>query len=261
MRRPLLGSRLDDGPGPFGFVAHSGAPLSFCEGIALLVRIALIHAVLAAMMPIEQAFRDAWPEVRRTNLFDDSLAPDREAAGALTPELSDRMVALATYAAGTGANGVLFTCSAFGTGIEAAAQALPIPVLKPNEAMFEVSLEIGVRLGMLATFPPAVASMEDEFRELARRRNVNATLETYVVPGASAALARGDQAEHNRLIADATSILAHTDAILLAHFSMAPAEGEARRRSERPILAAPSSAVAKLRRVIEDMPLNVGGDV
>ncbi len=216
-----------------------------------MTRIALIHAVQAAVQPIEDAFKALWPEVRRTNLLDDSLAPDREAAGGLTPELSQRMVSLASYAAGTGADGVLFTCSAFGAGIEAAARALPIPVLKPNEAMFEAALDIGGRIGMLATFAPAVASMEEEFRDLARQRGSAATLETFVAPGARAALAAGDLAGHNRLIADAASKLDHCSTILLAHFSMAIAKDAVGARSDRVILSAPDSAVAKLKSAIE----------
>ncbi|HWA79693.1 MAG TPA: aspartate/glutamate racemase family protein [Acetobacteraceae bacterium] len=216
-----------------------------------MTRIALIHAVQAAMQPVEDAFKALWPTARRTNLLDDSLAPDREAAGRLTPELSQRMVALASYAAGTGADAVLFTCSAFGEGIEAAARALSIPVLKPNEAMFEAALDIGGRIGMLATFAPAVASMEEEFRDLARRQGSAATLETFLVPGARAALAAGDLAGHNRLIAGAAARLDHCSAILLAHFSMAIAMDALGARSGRVILSAPASAVAKLKSTIE----------
>jgi Asp/Glu/hydantoin racemase len=161
------------------------------------------------------------------------------------------MMALAAYAAGTGADAVLFTCSAFGDAIDAAARALPIPVLKPNEAMFELALDAGVSIGMLATFAPAVASMEEEFRDMARRRGSPAALETLLAPGARAALVAGDIAEHNRLVADAAPKLAHCDAILLAHFSMATAEELVQAKVRCPVLAAPSSAVLKLRSTLK----------
>jgi Asp/Glu/hydantoin racemase len=216
-----------------------------------MTKIALIHAVPPAMAPVEEAFKKLWPETRRTNLLDDSLSADREAAGRLTPEMSARIVALAAYAAGTGADAVLFTCSAFGEAIDAAARAQAIPVLKPNEAMFESAFDAGASIGMLATFAPAVSSMEDEVRDMARRRGSAATLETLLAPGARAALVAGDIAEHDRLVADAASRLAHCDAILLAHFSMATAEGQVRAKVRCPVLAAPSSAVLKLRSILK----------
>jgi hypothetical protein len=212
-----------------------------------MTKIALIHAVQAAMAPIEDAFSRLWPEARRTNLFDDSLPADREEAGRLTPELSRRIMSLAAYATGTGADAVLFTCSAFGEAIEAAARALPVPVLKPNEAMFEAALGAGHRIGMLATFAPAVSSMEDEFRDLARRRGSPATIETLIVPGARAALLAGDISEHDRLVAEAASEFAHCDAVLLAHFSMATAEGTVKSKIGPIVLSAPGSAILKIK--------------
>jgi hypothetical protein len=215
-----------------------------------MVRITLIHAVQAAVQPIEDAFQARWPEVRRTNLLDDSLTTDRAVAGTETPALSARMVKLARYAAESGADGILFTCSAFGKGIEEASLSLPLPVLKPNEAMFEAAFEIGGRIGMLATFEPAVASMEEEFRAAARIADSDATLETLIVPGGRTALMTGDLVTHDRLIAEATVALDHCSAILLAHFSMATAETAAQARTRRPVLSAPVSAVEKLKTIM-----------
>jgi hypothetical protein len=203
------------------------------------------------MPPIEEAFKKLWPEARRTNLLDDSLTADREAAGSLTPELSKRMMSLASYAAATGADAVLFTCSAFGNAIDAAARVLPLPVLKPNEAMFEAALDAGDRIGMLATFAPAVDSMEEEFRTMARQRGSAATIETFVAPGARAALIAGDIAEHDRLVAEAAATFASYDAIVLAHFSTATAEENVRAKVRQTlVLSAPGSAIVKLKSIL-----------
>src|SRR3984893_15226688 len=137
------------------------------KGDRMTTRIALIHPVPVAVEPVQDAFRQLWPEAECANILDDSLSLDREREGVLTEAMKRRVRALAEYGAATGAAGVLFTCSAFGEAIEAAAAQLQIPVLKPNEAMFEAALAVGRRIGMLATFAPSVGSMEDEFREIA----------------------------------------------------------------------------------------------
>src|SRR6266481_2905549 len=148
----------------------------------MTTRIALIHAVTVAIEPVQEAFRRLWPEAECASILDDSLSLDREWDGVLTEAMKRRIRALAEYGAATGAAGVLFTCSAFGQAIEAAAAQLAIPALKPNQAMFEAALAMGGHIGMLATFVPSVGSMEDEFREMADTCGRRATIETYCVP-------------------------------------------------------------------------------
>jgi len=213
-------------------------------------RIALIHAVTVAIAPVQEAFGQLWPEAECVNILDDSLSLDRERDGVLTEAVTRRISALAEYGAATGAAGVLFTCSAFGEAIEAAATRSSIPVLKPNEAMFEAALRMGRRIGMLATFAPSVASMEEEFREIAEAGGGRARVETYCVPGAMAALKAGDGAEHDRLIAEAAPRFADCDAVLLAHFSTSRAAPRITSVLDRPILTSPGSAVAKLKEII-----------
>ena len=222
-------------------------PLRVSAGSLTMIKIALIHAVQAAMAPVQAAFLELWPEARTTNLLDDSLSSDRESAAQLTPQLSNRIVSLADYASSSGVDGILYTCSAFGAAIEAAARKLTIPVLKPNEAMFNAALDIGGRVGMLATFAPAVASMEEEFHDLAAQRQVEATLETFCVAGARDALVAKDIDKHDRLIAEAAPTLKSCSVIMLAHFSMATAVRKAAAMAPMPVLAAPSAAVRALR--------------
>ena len=215
-------------------------------------RIALIHATSVAIEPIHAAFREAWPEAEAINILDDSLSPDRVKAPELTPALFERFLVLTRYARTGGAAGILFTCSAFGEAIERAARETDIPVLKPNEAMFDGALERGSRIGMVATFAPAVASMQEEFEQAAARRSPRPTLRTVVAKGAMDALRAGDEAAHNRLVAQtAARELADCDAIMLAHFSTARALTQTRAQVDKPVLASPAAAVAKMRALVE----------
>ena len=91
-------------------------------------RIALIHAVTVAIDPVAQAFARLWPEAACFNLLDDSLGPDRERDEGMTAGMTKRIGDLTDYAASTSADGILFTCSAFGAAIEQAAGRVVIPV-------------------------------------------------------------------------------------------------------------------------------------
>lgn len=217
-----------------------------------MTRIALIHAVEVAVDPVAAAFTQLWPEARCTNLLEDSLSPDRAAEiGDISAVMSKRIGALADYAFLTGANGILFTCSAFGPAIDLAGARLSVPVLKPNEAMFADAMKKGRRIGMLATFGPAVETMNAEFRDAAREAGIQAELETLLVPGALDALKGGDAQTHNRLVAEMAPKLKHCDAIMLAHFSTSRAKAAVEAALGREVLTSPTSAVTALRSRIE----------
>jgi Asp/Glu/hydantoin racemase len=211
-------------------------------------RIALIHATPVAVPPIREALERNWPEAATGNLLDDSLSGDLAAAGAITDAISERIIALARYARSTGADAILFTCSAFGPAIERAAAVVPVPVLKPNEAMFEAAIAAGRRSLMIATFAPSKPSMEAEFREEVERRKSEARLTTILVEPAMAALRAGDGAMHDRLIAEEARGQRGYDAIMLAHFSTSRAADAVRRITDKPVLTAPDAAVEKLKQ-------------
>ena len=213
-------------------------------------RIVLVHAVQVAMDPVEQAFRRLWPEAERVNLLDDSLSVDRGAEPDLTPAMLDRFHRLGAYARDIGAAGILFTCSAFGAAIEAVAREMPVPVLKPNEAMFEAALDIGDRIGLIATFERSVPMLEAEMRELAAARGKPVTLQAVCEPRAMAALQAGDARTHNALMAEVATGLADCDTILLAQFSTSIAADAVAAVVPCPVLTSPGSAVAKMKRAL-----------
>lgn len=214
------------------------------------MRIALIHALKHSIAPIEAAFGRLWPEARLANLLDESLSVDLARDGALTAGMTARFLTLARYARDSGAEGILFTCSAFGPCIETCARELaPMPVLMPNEAMIEEAVALAGergRIGLLATFPPTLASMPAEFAAAAPE----VVLVPKLAEGALAALDRGDAEGHDRAVADAADRLRGVDVVALAQFSLARAAEAVQGVLGAPVLSTPDSAVRKLRRLL-----------
>ena len=208
-------------------------------------RIALIHALSHSVASINEAFARDWPEAVRMNLLDDSLSADlaREGKG-LDAAMHGRFQRLAQYAVDTGAQGILFTCSAFGPCIEAVARRhAGIPVLKPNEAMIDEAMQGEGRLGLIATFAPTLASMPPEFPQ-------GMALETALAEGALDALNAGDVQRHDALIAAQAAALRERGCtrIALAQFSMARSRAACEAASGLPVLTTVDSAVRALRR-------------
>ena len=214
------------------------------------LRIVLIHAIPMAIEPIKCAFNELWPEPEIVNLFDDSLSVDRVKSNVLTTDMEKRFSDLGNYAQSIGADGILFTCSAFGPAIDKVANNLAIPVLKPNEAMFEQALNTRHKIGMLATFEQSIASMSKEFCEIRNSLSATGSLDTKLVEGAMEFLRQGNQIEHNELIAKTAATFKHCDVLMLAQFSMVSAKSAVFRELNVPVLTAPEAAVKKLRGIL-----------
>ncbi|HTW69950.1 MAG TPA: aspartate/glutamate racemase family protein [Acetobacteraceae bacterium] len=214
------------------------------------MRIALIHALSHSVPAIVAAFAREWPEAALTNLLDDSLSADLARDGALTSAMTERFLTLARYAKRTGADAILFTCSAFGPCIEACERELaPLPVLKPNEAMIEEAVALAGpagRIGLLASFAPTLASMPAEFTAVAPRVSVVPCL----AEGALAALDRGDPDAHDRAAAEAATALVGCDVVALGQFSLARAADAVAAATGRTVLTTPESAIRKLKRLL-----------
>jgi Asp/Glu/Hydantoin racemase len=219
-------------------------------------KIALVHAIQLAVQPVASAFDEWWPQAQRMNVLDDSLAADLDKAGSLNASMTARVVNLARYAKASGAQGILFTCSAFGPAIEEAGRTLGIPTLKPNEAMFDEALKFcrqlpsQGRIGLLTTFAPAASAMHEELQAAAAQSGFAVHIETACASGAMEALNAGDGQTHDRLILECARTLPQCDVLMLGQFSMARAQGLLASACAKPVLTSPGSAVRRLKAAL-----------
>jgi Asp/Glu/Hydantoin racemase len=215
-------------------------------------KIALIHATPLAMGPVNAVFEQSWPAAERMNLLDDSLSSDLARAGVINEALVQRFVSLAHYAKDQGADGILFTCSAFGLAIESARESVCVPTLKPNEAMFDEALALCAQLGgprvvgLITTFAPAALSMRQEFEAAAHGLPVRliGVCATEALP----ALIAGDSQRHDALVLEQAQALSGCDVLLLGQFSMARTRQAVADVTCLPVLTSPDSAVRSLQQ-------------
>jgi len=207
-------------------------------------RVALIHAVAHSIAPVNDELVRVWPSCRRMNILDDSLSSDlAQSSTGLDDAFHARFLRLAEYAVSNGADGLLFSCSAFGPCIDTVARHYAaLPVLKPNEAMIAEATSRGHRIGLVATFRPTLESMPAEFP-------AGTDLRLGLASNAMAALNDGDLARHHALIAECAQQLVDEgcDLIALAQFSMTAAQPVVAARCGVPVLTTVGSAVRALR--------------
>ena len=214
-------------------------------------RIALIHAVTTAIPPIVHAFKEGWPDAQLSNLLDDDLMPAYTREGGLTPHITERICELALYAARTGTDGILFTCSVFPQAEDMAKQLVRIPLLKPDEAMIAAALDVGRRIGVVATNPPAAPAATAQFVAGAKARGIEIHVTESVAGGAFAIGNAGDAATHDRLVVEAAERIAdRVDVLCLAQVSMAMARAAVQAKVKPPVLTSPATAVMRLKALL-----------
>jgi uncharacterized protein YgbK (DUF1537 family) len=212
--------------------------------------IALISATPLAIPPAEAAVSEAFGEVDIWNILDDRLMVDAETSGGLNPALVSRMESLIDVAVGHGADGVLLTCSMYGS--VAAQHRGAVPVLAPDDAVFDDAIQSGGRhILVVASFEEALRDSVHRLREAADASGRSIRVSGVTATAAKASASAGDLAAlvHD-LAAAVGSSAADADAIVLAQYSLAPARKQLEQRLGRPVFAGPVSAAATLHRDI-----------
>lgn len=203
-----------------------------------------------AMEAAVRAFTADWPEARISNLLDDGLFAWVREAGGVVPEMYDVFRTLTRYIVSRRADGILFTCSAFREVIDTCIAEFRLPILKPNDAMIEQALAAGSRIAVMATVGPTIPSISAEILEMAAARGKKVELVPYVVDHAFDALAGGDAAKHDALVAAKAREIRGCDVIVLAQFTLSRAVPAVAAVSSIPIFNSPGAAVAKLRGML-----------
>jgi aspartate/glutamate racemase len=214
-------------------------------------KIFLIHAAAVSVAPINQCFASIWPQARIANLLEDALYDDLKEAGGLTKEITRRIILLGEYCELAGAHALLFTGSAFGPAVDQLQTKTRIPVLKPNEALYEEICTQTGRVALLSTVPVALSSMMAEIKDLAAVRGKSPAITPVVIDRAFEALQAGDDATHDRLVGAAIKTQAEThEVIALGQFSMWTVGQRLRASTSRPIITTPDTAVEYIQRLL-----------
>jgi Asp/Glu/hydantoin racemase len=211
-------------------------------------RIGLIHATALAVKPAVAALGEDWPDARPVNLIDESLQTDAANTNYDGPSFTLRIMALAEYQVANGAEGLLFTCSAFSDAIKAAGRAMDVPVLRPDEAAIEHALSLNQPVRVLCTFAPTIRVVKGLVEEFTEDPTIAVAFE--LVEGALEAARSGDAARHDALIAEAAT-RATEPVLVLGQYSMTRAAGLVEKQAGRPPITGPAYAVRMLRTLVE----------
>ncbi len=213
----------------------------------------LVHTSATLVPVFAELCNKYLPGIKVFNIVDDSLIKNTIACGELTASTSKRVVNYAASAQEAGADFILFTCSSIGPAVETAATLTGVPVLRVDQPMADKAVQIGKKIGVIATLSTTLEPTSD----LVKRRAVVAGKEIELVAvlceGAFDALMSGDAATHDRKVGEALKQLStKVDVILLAQASMARVVDTLSEEDKKvPILASPPIAIEYLKEILQ----------
>ena len=208
----------------------------------------LVHTSATLVPVFAELCSKYLPKVKTFNIVDDSLIKNTIACGELTPATARRVVNYAGSAQDAGADFILFTCSSIGPAVEAASMLTKVPVLRVDQPMADQAVQLGKRIGVIATLPTTLEPTSDLVRRRAAAAGKEIVLVSKLVEGAFDALMTGDAATHDKKVGDAMKqLLTKVDVIVLAQASMARVVDTLSDADKKvPILASPPIAIQYL---------------
>ncbi|HTV08553.1 MAG TPA: aspartate/glutamate racemase family protein [Candidatus Aquilonibacter sp.] len=215
--------------------------------------LALIHTS-PTLTPMFSALCTAeMPDVNVFHMVDESLIKDTIRAGTLRGLTIRRLLMQIASAEEAGADAVMVTCSSIGPGVALAQKLFDIPVIRVDEAMAEMAVRRGKRIGVAATLrttlEPTIALLQEKAAESGREIEIVESLSS----GAFEAVLAGDTQTHDRILGDAlTTELQDVDLIVLAQASMARIVKELPKGAiSVPVLSSPELAVQRAKEILE----------
>ena len=161
-------------------------------------RLTLIHTS-GIMIPVfSELCRELLPDIEAIHMVDESLLKAILKDGCLTKPTARRVVNHILSADSAGTDAILVTCSSIGKATEIGRELVESTVIRVDEPMARKAIEIGKRIGVIATLPSTLNPTVDLIKRQGKDLQVTAKL----CEGAFEAVISGDTATHDKIVAE-----------------------------------------------------------
>ena len=207
---------------------------------------------IGLMNDIKQMVAEEIPGCRLINIADDSLIQDVIKANEVTPAVSRRLMDYYRAAEEAGADVILNTCSSIGEVADMGKKCARVPLVKIDDAMALKGVQMGDRVGVIATLPTTLGPTVRLVQRKADETGKKITVVEGLAKGAFEALMSGKAEEHDALILQTAKDIANqVDVIVLAQGSMAKMQDKLSQATGKPVLSSPRLGVQEVRDILK----------
>ena len=215
--------------------------------------VALIHTTRIVIEPIHKLFTKIIPEVRTINLLDEGILEILFKKGYIDSQVNRKVCNLAISAEETGADLIMLTCSSISPCADIACKMINIPLLKIDEVMVNKAVNLGKVIGVLATSKTTLQPTTTFIKNVAKEKNKDIFIKTYLCEEALKALLAGENDEHDKIILKKISeISKEVDVIVLAQASLERLLPKINKKAIKiNVLSSPRMAIYNIKKTLE----------
>lgn len=184
-------------------------------------RIGFIHATPNGIQPMVNALNNHSTQIECLHFLDEGLIDEVNKTGSVSRKLVRRLIKLIEKAEDSKVDGVALSCSSFTPYVPLVEQLFDFPIVSVDYAMLEKGVEIGEKIGVVATVGAAGPTTTNLLYSIANEKEKPVTVYTETLIEASKALKMGDGEKHDHLIQEKVKELSSfCDCIIIAQLSM-----------------------------------------
>ena len=211
-------------------------------------KITLIHTVKSIYNSFPSLLTSSLgEEVKLTNVVDEILISNTLEKGEFNSWNMERLLSDMKCAEEEDSDLLVVTCSSLTPYALLLSSSINKKVITIDSAMCRKAAHLGKRILVLATAPTTVKPTMDRISMELKELNKEAELISSLRVDAMDALKRGDEEEHNRILAQEASKYKDCDVVVLAQASMAIAKGSVEKMGSWTVLTSPESCIEEIK--------------
>lgn len=215
------------------------------------MKVAVIHATINAVAPLQEAFKETCPNIELVNFVNESLLSHANKVNGVDDWGVRNFLRLVMQAAESDVQGILIACSLYAYYQNTAKLLTKKEVIAIDTPMISEAVAKGKKIGVIATTASAGPAEVKKIMEEAERTGKKVETELRVVTEAMTYLKATDRAGHDQLIMKAGEDLEKCgcDIIVLSQITMASAKAKMKTLSI-PVLTSPESGAKYMASVL-----------
>jgi Asp/Glu/hydantoin racemase len=220
--------------------------------------LAVLHTsfVFINVEPVfKNLFAECLPGVRIVDFVDSDVLAAVNRDGGLNTSHIQRMTYMAKAAEAAGVDMIFSACSSLGPSMNVARQMVNIPIIKIDDAMTQKAVEMGAKIGVMATVPTTLGPTIDLLQEKAQAADKRVETQPHLCKGAFDVLMSGERDRHDQMVLEGAQELApQVDLIVLAQASMSRLAPMLTQEVGKEVLGSPRLAVEYVRSLFDQIP-------